>query len=128
MDFAWIGSCCPHWKEITPMKKQDDLRLGVLLLPMTRYSNIIKIRCVLHHFNIVFGDTLTYNDIQCGIMSGNITFIVCVGSQLWDRWKVKADCHTVVNNFVQYSNLVYVPLVVTCISVLMANPISLLSI
>ena len=64
------------------MKKHDDVRLGVLLLPMTRCANIIKIRCVLHHFNIVFGDTLTYNDIQCGIMSGNITFIVCVGSQL----------------------------------------------
>ena len=63
------------------MQKQDDLRLGVLLLPMTNYANIIKIRCVLHHFNIVFGDTLTYNDIQCEIMSGNITFIVCVGSQ-----------------------------------------------
>jgi hypothetical protein len=128
MDFAWIGSCCPHWREITPMKKHDDLRLGVLLLPMTRCANIIKIRYVLHHFNIVFGDTLTYNDIQRGIMSGNITFIVCVGSQLWDREKVKVDCHTVVNNFVQYSNLVYVPLVVTCISVLMANPISLFSI
>jgi hypothetical protein len=128
MDFAWIGSCCPHWKEITPMKKHDDLRLGVLLLRMTRCANLIKIRCVLHHFNIVFGDTLTYNDIQCGIMSGNIIFIVCVGSQLWDREKVKVDCQTVVNNCVQYSNIVYVPLVVTYISVLMANPISFLSI
>jgi hypothetical protein len=64
------------------MKTHDDLRIGVLLLPMTRCANIIKIRCVLHHFNIVFGDTLTYNDIKCGIMSGNITFMFCVGNQL----------------------------------------------
>jgi hypothetical protein len=63
-------------------EKNDDLRLGVLLLRMTKCANTIKIRCVLHHFNIVIGDTLTYNDIQCGIMSGNITFLVCVGSQL----------------------------------------------
>ena len=62
--------------------KKNDLRLGVLLLPMTRCANIIKIRCVLHHFNIVFGDTLTYNDIPRGIVSGNITFMLCAGSQL----------------------------------------------
>jgi hypothetical protein len=128
MDFAWIGSCCPHWREITPMKKHDDLRLGVMLLPMTRCAKIIKIRCLLYHFNIVIGDILTYNDIPRGIVSGNITFMFYVGSQLWDREKVKIDCHTVVNHFVQYSNLVYVPLVVTYISVLMANPISFLSI
>jgi hypothetical protein len=63
-------------------EKKDDVRLGVLLLPMTRYANIIKIRCFLYHFNIVIGDILTYNDIPRGIVSGNITFMFCVGSQL----------------------------------------------
>ena len=86
-----------------------------------RWANIINIICLLYHFKIVFGDTVTYNDIPCGVISGNITFIFCVGSQLWDKVKVKVDCHTVVNHFVQYSNPVYVSLVFTCLPVLMVK-------
>ena len=68
-----------------------------------------------------FSDALTYNDIPCGVMSGNITFIFCAGSQLWDKVKVNVDCHKAVNHFVQYSNPVYVPLIVTCFPVLAVN-------
>jgi hypothetical protein len=67
---------------------------------MTRCGNIIKIRCSLYHFIILllfFSDTLTYNNIPCGVISGNITFIFCVGSQMWDKVKAKVDCHTVRN-------------------------------
>ena len=88
---------------------------------MARCANIIKIRCLLYHFIIVCCDTLTYNDITCGVMPGNITFIFCVGSQLWYQVKVKVDCHMVVNHFGQYSDTVYVSLVVTCFPVLMVN-------
>ena len=91
---------------------------------MTRCVNIAKIRCLLYHFIIVLGDTLTYNDIPCGVMSLNIPFILCAGSQCpqwWDKMKVKVDCHTVVNHWLQYTNLVYVSLVVTCFSVLMVK-------
>ena len=68
-----------------------------------------------------FGDALTYNDIPCGVIPGNVTFIFCAGSQLWDKVKVKVDCHKAVNHFVQYSRSVYVPLIVTCFPVLMVN-------
>ena len=54
-------------------------------------------------------------------MSGNITFILCVGSQWWNKTKVNIDYHTVVNHCLQYSNSVYVSLVVTCFSVLMVK-------
>jgi len=68
-----------------------------------------------------FGDALTYNDIPCGVMPGNVTFIFCAVSQLWDKVKVKVDCHKAVKHFVQYSNTVYVPLIITCFPVLMVN-------
>jgi hypothetical protein len=66
-----------------------------------------------------------YSNIQRhptrGVMSGNITFILCVGSQWWNKTKVNIDYHTVVNHCLQYSNSVYVSLVVTCFSVLMVK-------
>ena len=91
---------------------------------MTRCVNIITIRCLLYHFIIVFGDTLTYNDIPRGVMSGNITFIFCVGSQWWNKVKAKVDCYTVVNHFVHYSNTIHVSLVVKCFPVLMVNQLT----
>jgi len=54
-----------------------------MFLSMTGCANIIKIRCVFYHFIIGFGDTVTYNDIPYGVISGNITSSF-VGSQLWD--------------------------------------------
>ena len=103
------------------MEKLDDFEVCFLFLHMTRCGNIIKIRCLLYHFIIVFGDPLSYNNTPCGVMSGNITCILCAGSQLWDKVKVKVDCHTAVNHFVQYSNTIHISLVVTCFPVLMVN-------
>ena len=40
---------------------------------------------------------------------------------MWDKVKANVDCHTVVNHFVQYSNPVYVYLVVTCFPVLIVK-------
>ena len=45
-----------------------------------------------------FGDALTYNNIPCGVIPVNVTFIFCAGSQLWDKVKVKVDCHKAVNH------------------------------
>ena len=73
---------------------------------------MIKIRCLLYHFIIAYGDTLTYNDIPCVVLSGKITFISYVGGQLWNKMKVKLDYHTAVNHFEQYSNHVYASLIV----------------
>ena len=45
-----------------------------------------------------------------------------VGSQLWDKVKVKLDYHTAVNHFEQNSNPVYASLIVIlCFPVLMVN-------
>ena len=39
---------------------------------MTRCANIIKIRCLLYHFIIVFDDTVTYNDTHVRACNGTL--------------------------------------------------------
>jgi hypothetical protein len=89
----------------------------VLVYCTTELTIKIKHRCLLYHFIIVFGDTLTYNDIHAwGHVREHYIILLCRKSM-----KVNIDYHTVVNHCLQYSNSVYVSLVVRCFSVLMVK-------